>query len=184
MSSLKNKIPSIVLIFIFATATTLTINSITVKAANILQVPSANYPTIQSALNAANDGDTIKVAAGTYTGNIHYDNNYTTTRKTNIRLEGGGKENTIISGSVALFAFEALTIDGFKITGSLTLGNPHTPPGVVLISTITNNEVLQTTIIGGPNNKISNNILHGLVLKGGNSKMEWPTKNTTLLLAA
>ena len=36
--------------------------------ASTLHVPSIEYPTIQSAIDFASDGDTVLVAAGTYTG--------------------------------------------------------------------------------------------------------------------
>jgi pectin methylesterase-like acyl-CoA thioesterase len=35
-----------------------------------LNVPTADYPTIQAAVNAANTNDTIHIAAGVYTGQV------------------------------------------------------------------------------------------------------------------
>lgn len=150
----------------------------TATAANQLQVPSTQYPTISSAIQAANDGDTINIAQGIYIENIHQDTNQTIAYKHNIKLLGQNQATTIINGTVALFGFQELTIKGLTITGSLTLGDPHSPPGAVVNSIITHNTIQSTTTIGGPNNKITNNIMHGLILRGGSSKMEWPTTNT------
>jgi predicted outer membrane repeat protein len=41
-------------------------------AAQTLNVPDINYPTIQSAINDANNGDTIIVSSGQYTENINF----------------------------------------------------------------------------------------------------------------
>lgn len=38
-----------------------------------LQVPSTSYPNIQSGINAAGTGDTVTVAAGTYSGTGNWD---------------------------------------------------------------------------------------------------------------
>jgi len=46
----------------------------TASAENVLEVPSTQYPTIQSAVNAVKDGETIKVASGTYNENIVWRN--------------------------------------------------------------------------------------------------------------
>ena len=76
--------------------------------------------TIQGALNAAHDGDAIKVAAGTYTGPI-------TITKT-VRLTGAGAGATVIRGggpvvtvgTVGAASEPTVTIAGVKITGGRT----------------------------------------------------------------
>ena len=55
------------------------INVSTLFAAT-LTVPSPLYPTIQSAINSASDGDTVLVASGTYYENVNY-------KKKNIKPE-------------------------------------------------------------------------------------------------
>ena len=62
------------------------------SAQTIINVPE-NYPTIQQALNVANEGDTILVQSGTYKENIIWPN------KNGIILIGSSKETTIINGS-------------------------------------------------------------------------------------
>jgi pectin methylesterase-like acyl-CoA thioesterase len=65
----------------------------------MLLVPS-NYSTIQSAINAASNGETIIVSAGTYYENINFNGK-------NIVVQGVDKTTTIIdggqNGSVVMF---------------------------------------------------------------------------------
>jgi parallel beta-helix repeat protein len=60
-------------------------------SAATLNVPSQSYPTIQSAINAAQNGDTVQVAAGTYHENLVWNN-------TSLALIGAGAPTTTIDG--------------------------------------------------------------------------------------
>jgi len=63
-----------------------------------------NYTTIQDAINAAADGDTIQVGAGNYTGNI--------TINKSLTIQGSGMSNTIIQGpGKATATTNGITID-------------------------------------------------------------------------
>ena len=62
------------------------------QAQTTIQVPS-NFPTIQSAVNAANDGDTVLVAPGTYVENINFNGKAITV------TSSGGPAVTIIDGN-------------------------------------------------------------------------------------
>jgi len=86
---------------------------------SVKNVP-ADYPTIQAAINAANIGDTVKVAAGTYNEDL--------TLKSGICLEGAGIDQTIISKSGA----SGITGDGvsYVIIKGLTVQNSGCAPGV------------------------------------------------------
>ena len=81
-----------------------------------LAVPS-EHKTIQAAVNAASEGDTILVAAGTYRENIKL--------KKGVVLRGSGARSTTIdgggSGNVVQGA-EGSVLEGFTITGSGSMG--------------------------------------------------------------
>ncbi|MCH7490167.1 MAG: right-handed parallel beta-helix repeat-containing protein [Gemmatimonadetes bacterium] len=93
--------------------------AVATASADTLRVPS-EYPTIQAAMNAAQNGDTVLVADGTYTGpgnnNLSFNGKVFTVRSEN------GPENCIIDcGGDALgfwFDFNPPTtvVDGFTIT--------------------------------------------------------------------
>ncbi len=103
-----------------------------VGSTKTLDVP-ATYATIQEAVNAAETGDFIRVAAGTYTENI-------TIKDKSFSLRGAGMEQTIIQGSVEIYntsetSFEGFTVQGggihaknspVRITGNQIINNPGT----------------------------------------------------------
>lgn len=86
------------------------------REARILNVPE-EYKTVQSAINNARKGDTVKVAEGEYKENI--------IMKNGISLEGSGADKTILNGdnlgNVAAFkgAYDVKTnLSGFTIKNS------------------------------------------------------------------
>jgi hypothetical protein len=107
--------------------------AVSARGAGSLCVGSAAgcFATIQAAVDAAHDGDTIHVAAGTFAGGVTID--------TSVKLIGAGAGATLISGGgpvltigVADAATEpVVTIDGVTVTGGVTLGNlaPETARG-------------------------------------------------------
>src|SRR5262245_14956204 len=64
------------------------------EAANIIRVP-ADQPTIQSAIAAASNGDTVQVAAGTYVENLNF------LGKAILVTSEQGPDLTIIDGNAA-----------------------------------------------------------------------------------
>ncbi|MGA3191763.1 MAG: S8 family serine peptidase [Candidatus Bathyarchaeia archaeon] len=81
------------------------------KSPQIIRVPS-DYGTIQGAVNAANEGDTILVASGTYHENVQIVTSGLTIigeNKTSTVIDGGGK------GNVVSVTADKVEIDGFTI---------------------------------------------------------------------
>jgi hypothetical protein len=78
------------------------------------------FSTIQAAVNAASNGDTIMIAPGTYAGGVTID--------VSVTIEGAGAHNTIISGGgpvLTIGTFNAASeptvlISGVTITGGVT----------------------------------------------------------------
>lgn len=83
------------------------------------------YSTVQAALNAAHDGDTIHVGPGSFAGGI------TITKSVEVvgvaaaatTISGGGPVVTIGSPT----ATPTVTLENLTITGGLTTGNPQAP---------------------------------------------------------
>jgi hypothetical protein len=86
------------------------------------------YPTIQAAVNAAQDGDTITIGPGTFAGGV--------TITTSVSLQGAGAAATIISGGgsvLTIGAFGAsseptVSISGVTITGGVAQSSPESIP--------------------------------------------------------
>lgn len=88
------------------------------------------YPTIQAAVNAAHDGDTIAVGPGTFAGGV--------TITKGVHLQGAGAASTVIRGGshvLTIGAFGAsheptVSISGVMITGGLARSSPESVPFV------------------------------------------------------
>jgi len=86
------------------------------------------YGTIQAAVDAARDGDTIAVGPGTFAGGVTID--------VSIRLVGAGAGRTVVSGGgpvLTIGEFGAsdeptVSIDGVAITGGVTRSSPESTP--------------------------------------------------------
>ena len=102
------------------------VSEICIACDSILEVPS-EYATIQSAIDAAADGDTVLVAPGTYTGSLGTAYVFHTLGKAITIQASGSPEETILDGEnsrrVVLHsgAENVVTvIDGFTITRGFT----------------------------------------------------------------
>jgi parallel beta-helix repeat protein len=98
------------LLFFLIMSTVSLISSPVTVAAATLQVPSPEYPTIQTAIDAAEDGDQVQVAAGTY------DEDVSLYYKSQITLQGAGWASTTIRGHIEITLGDHCKIDGFTIT--------------------------------------------------------------------
>jgi hypothetical protein len=127
------------------------------------------FPTLAAAIAAANDGDTITLAAGTYAGGVTIDKS--------IRLAGAGSDRTIISGGGPVLTIgedgassePRVSIQDVTITGGVNSSVPSTfrahgggiyvPPNVdssggatvtIKDSVITGNRTAPTSIFPSP----------------------------------
>lgn len=90
-----------------------TISATAVKTVNV----PGDFATIQEAVNAVSEGDTISVAAGTYNENISI-------TKDQITIQGAGRETATIKGdgtfhTITVENARGVTISGFLITGGI-----------------------------------------------------------------
>lgn len=117
-----------------------------IAEAATLQVP-ADHPTIQAAINAANQGDIIVVAAGTYTESIHL-NKDVTIRGANAGVAAGPNPGsrgieTIIDGgfivSAAGATIDGVTIQNGRLSGSVRVGVAVAASNVTVTNTIIEN---------------------------------------------
>ena len=97
--------------------------------AQILLVPSTEYPTIQSAIDSSVDGDTVLVATGEYFENINFNGkNIILTSNFILDSDTSFISNTILNGSqngrvVTISSGEDTTaqLSGFTITNGKSL---------------------------------------------------------------
>jgi parallel beta-helix repeat protein len=132
------------------------------------EVPS-DYPKIQAAINAANDGDTIFVTSGTYYENV-------VTNKS-ISIVGENKTNTIIDGSlngnVVNITVSNVKVSGFTIRRSGTntdysgiwISGPSTS-NIITSNILTENYNGIYLLSNSANNTISENIVNGNTYNG------------------
>jgi hypothetical protein len=83
------------------------------------------YSTLQAALNAAQDGDTVLLGPGTFTGGVTVLHSVTISgvAAAASKISGGGPVVTIGSPTSA----PTVTLENVTITGGLTTTNPHAP---------------------------------------------------------
>jgi hypothetical protein len=99
-------------------------------AASLCVGGSGCYSTIQAAVDAATNGDTITIAPGTYAGGVRID--------VSVKLVGAGAGKTVISGggpvlTIGEFGAESeptVSITGVTITGGITRSSPESAPFV------------------------------------------------------
>jgi nitrous oxidase accessory protein NosD len=83
------------------------------NAANLTVCPEGcAYSSIQKAINASSNGDTISVQSGTYFENVNV------TRKLTLRGIGNPVVDAGGSGSAITLAVDGITLEGFTATGS------------------------------------------------------------------
>jgi hypothetical protein len=91
--------------------------------------PASCFATIQAAVDAAHDGDTIKIGPGTFAGGISID--------VSVTLKGAGAAATTISGGAPVLTIgvadaatePTVAIKGVTITGGVAVSNPTDPAG-------------------------------------------------------
>jgi len=117
------------------------------RAQKVLTVPSP-YPTIQAAIDAAADSDTVLVSPGHYLENIDYKGKGITVKST------GGPWRTTIEGKqigrvVHIRVNSPATLEGFTITNGKTAGGGIQARGTVTIrdNIITNNNDVEGAAI-------------------------------------
>lgn len=148
----RRRLPAFAIGTLLACSAAVALVPTTALAASTLNVPAA-YPTIQAAINAALDGDTVLVAPGTYNERIDFSG------KNIVVQSSGGRDVTVIDGGaggvvVKLVADpgEIPTLRGFTVRngggGSVTPddGGIDTSGGPALIE---NNLVTSNTFCDG-----------------------------------
>jgi parallel beta-helix repeat protein len=132
-----------------------TVAGVTLTIENVVprRVPSASYPTIQAAIDAAADGDLILVEPGTYREQIVIDKS--------VRLQGWGARSTVIDATgttqgpaILVSGNTGTRIDGFTVTGAS--GGGIVVSGNVSDLRISNNDIVANSASCGGGIRIGN----------------------------
>ncbi len=130
---LKKTVTGMMLFLLLVSTLTLAFNIQPVKAEPVTIIVPDDYPTIQTAVNAAVLDDTIIVRAGTYVENVEVNKDHLT-----IKSESGAEATTIQAldsdRDVVEVVSDYVTIVGFTIKGAIG-GMGHSPVGIHLNST-------------------------------------------------
>jgi hypothetical protein len=117
----------------------------------LLVDPAGSYTTIQAAINAASDGDTILVASGTYSGFVDVTKAVTIEGVDNVGIPGTSQARgaeSVLTGGVRV-SVDGVTIDGVTIAGtydSQGLDGTDFNNGLLIK---TNNVTIQNSILDG-----------------------------------
>ena len=150
---------------------------------DVFYVPTSDYPTIQDAINAATGGETIIVAAGTYTNDIWDGSSYRITKSvTLLGAQAGndpagstadrvGGETILVRTNGLPYSLYAsdIIIDGFMFGSA----DPNTG-GRLIISDVADNAIIRNCII---QNTPSGSSGHGVYIYpgAGNALIEYNT---------
>ena len=107
---------------------------IPVRIPKVLRVPD-DYDTIQGAIDAAIDGDTVFVASGTYVENVWID-------KESLKLVGEDVGSTIIEGAEVVVAADNVNVNGFTIqNGDIGIVTYYSKGSLINNTRTLNNEI-------------------------------------------
>jgi parallel beta-helix repeat protein len=169
---------------VFLATIAISLSCVRAAEAATINVP-ADQPTLQQAISAASNGDTILVAPGTYHENINFLGKAITVASTGgpsvTTINGGGRESVVTFSSGEA---NSSVLEGFTITnGNASVYNLYTGGGIAILyasPTIRNNVVTNNAASNGggiglyvsPNAVIKNNLVTqnsggGIYIQGG-----------------
>ena len=138
---------------VFLAAIAISLSCVRAAEAATINVP-ADQPTIQQAISAASNGDTILVAPGTYNENINFLGKAITVASTGgpsvTTIDGGGTESVVTFSSGEA---NSSVLEGFTITnGNASVYNIYTGGGIAIFyasPTIKNNVITNNAACSG-----------------------------------